>query len=62
MPEYRFYVIKEGHVAGPPVEFEGPNDTAAIRKAKQLLDGHDIEIWQAERRVAYLTPDERKPQ
>lgn len=61
MPEYRFYLIGDGgHVAGPPVQYVGPNDTTAIKEAKRLVDGHDVEIWQSERVVAYLTADDGK--
>ena len=60
MPEYRFYTIaKNGHVLKPPKAFEFPNDQTATKEAKQLLDGHDIEIWQGARVVAYLVPDEK---
>jgi hypothetical protein len=58
VPEYRFYTIKrDGHIAAPPAEFDLPNDDAALKEAKQLLNGHDIEIWQGGRVVAYLTPN-----
>ena len=54
MPGYRFYAIspKDGHISVPPTDFDLPNDDAANEKAKQLLDGHDIEIWQGARIVA----------
>jgi len=44
-------------VIAPPAAFELPNDAAAAEKAKQLPDGHDIEIWQGARMVAYLVSD-----
>jgi hypothetical protein len=28
------------------------NDDAASEKAKQLIDGHDLELWQQARKVA----------
>jgi hypothetical protein len=57
MPEYRFYTIaRDGHVAVPPATYALPNDTAVTEKAKELLNGHDIEIWQGARMVAYLDP------
>ncbi|HMJ29552.1 MAG TPA: hypothetical protein VK512_12625 [Xanthobacteraceae bacterium] len=59
MPEYRFYTIgKDGHVATPAITYEAPKDADALKEAKRLLDGHDIEIWQGARVVAYLVPDE----
>jgi hypothetical protein len=61
MPVYRFYTItKNGHIDQPPVTRDLPNDKAAHEKAKQVLDGHDIEIWQAARLVAYLVPDKER--
>ena len=58
MPYYRFYTIhKDGHVKGPPRDHDAPDDLAAVQAAKQLQDGHDIEIWQGPRVVAYLVPD-----
>jgi hypothetical protein len=59
MPEYRFYAINEdGHIGVPPTQYELPNDDAANEKAKQLLDGHDIEIWQGARIVAHFNSKE----
>jgi hypothetical protein len=56
VPAYRFYAInpKDGHISRPPTDFDLPNDEAANEKAKQRLDGHDIEIWQGARIVAYF--------
>jgi hypothetical protein len=30
------------------------DDAAAVEQAKQLLDGHDIELWQLDRKVTML--------
>jgi hypothetical protein len=58
MPEYRFYFIKhDGHIDRPPLGYEAPDDHMALVKAKQLVDGHDIEIWEGPRLVAYVVPD-----
>jgi hypothetical protein len=60
MPEYRFYSIKkDGHVVEPPAVHEYPRDDDALKEAKQRLNGHDIEIWQGARLVAYLVPPEK---
>jgi hypothetical protein len=62
MSVYRFYSIeKNGHIAGPPVVYELPQDHDALREAKKLLDGRDIEIWQDARLVAYLVPSGDQP-
>jgi len=28
------------------------DDSAAVESAKQLIDGHDLELWQRDRRIA----------
>jgi hypothetical protein len=62
MPDYRFYAIRtDGHVDGPPAAHDLPNDAAAVAKAKQFQNGHDIEIWQGTRVVAYLVSDDPQP-
>ncbi len=59
MPEYRFYSIKkDGHVAGPATIRECSLDVDALKQARQLLNGNDIEIWQDARVVAYLVSEE----
>jgi hypothetical protein len=60
MREYKFYTIgTDGHVAGPATVYVASRDADAVKEAKRRLDGHDIEIWQAERIVAYVVPDEK---
>lgn len=59
MAEYHFYKIaRNGHVHGGPVVAHADTDMAAVAKARQLVDGVDIEIWEGPRLVAYVTPDE----
>jgi hypothetical protein len=59
MSVYRFYLIKKnGHVAGPPIVCDLARDHEALAEAKKRLNGHDIEIWQDARIVAYLVPDQ----
>jgi hypothetical protein len=59
VPEYRCYEIrKDGHVDKAPTDFDAPDDRAGVAAAKKPINGHDIEIWQGPRVVAYLTPDE----
>jgi hypothetical protein len=52
--EYRAYLIGgDGHFT----RFRGftcTNDANAIQWAKQLVDGHDIELWSGKRFVARL--------
>ena len=58
MREYKLYSIAEdGHVDGPPFVLEVESDKQALEIAKLKVNGHDIEVWQEARLVAYLTPD-----
>ena len=52
MPEYRAYIIgSDGHFYNS-VELDCVDDDAAMVEAKQLVDGHDVELWQLTRKVA----------
>jgi hypothetical protein len=52
MPEYRVYIIgSDGHFFNS-VPLECADDDEATEKAKQLLDGHDVELWQRDRKIA----------
>jgi hypothetical protein len=56
MAEYRAYTVgRDGHFIG----FEPlvcADDYEAMEKAKGLVDGHDIELWNGLRSVSRLTP------
>ena len=55
MPEYRLFTFNDaGHITGPAAVIQCADDDAAIKEAKQLLDGHDIEVWQGTRIVVHL--------
>jgi hypothetical protein len=58
MPEYRVYIVGlDGHFFNS-VELECADDTEAMEQAEQLVDGHDVELWQRARKIATF---ERKP-
>jgi hypothetical protein len=59
MTHYRMYQIRDRQIAGPPTEFEIPTDEAAIERAKQMLNGEDIELWQGNRLVIELKPQDK---
>jgi len=40
--------------AAAPIEYDLPDDAAALGEAKKLLDGHNIEVWQGMRKVRVL--------
>jgi hypothetical protein len=52
MQDYRAYTIgPDGHVIDR-FEFFAADDEAAKRQAQQYVDGHDVELWHRERKVA----------
>jgi hypothetical protein len=52
MQGYRVYVLgSNGHVDGR-VEFFCPDDETAKERAKQLINGRDIELWLSDQRIA----------
>ena len=57
MPDYRAYILGgEGHRFVRVAEFskDHADDAAALLAAKQLIDGHDVELWDGGRLVARL--------
>jgi hypothetical protein len=52
MAEYRACIIgPDGHFV-QAVELLCPDDDTAKEYAKQLVNGHDVELWQQDRRIA----------
>jgi len=61
MPQYRAYIIgNDGHVSRR-VELLCPNDTTAKHRAKQLVEGHDVELWQLDDLVAVFRHEPHRP-
>ena len=55
MPDYRVYFVgTDGHFF-KAVELECADDVEATEQAKQLVDGHDLELWQRARKIAMFT-------
>jgi hypothetical protein len=53
--EYRAYLIDElGHILRPAKAINAETDEEAIKVARQLVQDHDIELWQEARRVIIL--------
>jgi hypothetical protein len=60
MRDYRAYILGiDGHRFVRVKDFSSghPDDEAALSAAKQLIDGHDVELWDCGRLVARLSPD-----
>ena len=52
MTDYRVYVIgSDGHFV-KAILLDCADDRAAMESAKQFINGHDIELWQRDRRIA----------
>ena len=58
MPDYRIFVLKDGHIKEPAKIISCPDDEAATEQARQLLNGADqsLEVWQGDRRVTVIGP------
>ena len=60
MGDYRAYILGiDGHRFIRAKDFlsNHRDDAAAMKAAKQLLDGHDVELWDCGRLVARLAPN-----
>jgi len=55
MPEYRIFTLtSDDHIKGAPALVVCKNDSAALQRAKKMLDGHNLEVWQGGRRITRL--------
>ena len=55
MNEYRVYLMRpDGHILSR-VDLVCEDDEAAKERAQQLVDGHDVELWQLGRKIATFT-------
>ena len=51
MQEYRAYIMgPDGHVQ-KRVDLRCGDEDEAIELAEQLIDGHDVELWQLDRQI-----------
>jgi len=52
--DYRAYALDdEGHIIAVH-EFDCSSDEEAKQTVARMLDGHDLEVWQLNRRIAVL--------
>jgi hypothetical protein len=52
MAHYRAYFMdQDGHIV-KAVDLVFGGDAEAVEAAKQLVDGHDIELWERDRMIA----------
>ena len=60
--DYRVYIVGEdGRFIGVR-EIEAPDDTAALKNARQYVDGRDVEIWERKRQIGRISADRTKDQ
>lgn len=52
MPAYRAYIVGLHGQCIRAVEIDCVDDDAAIARAKHLIDGRDVELWQMDRPIA----------
>jgi hypothetical protein len=58
MQYYRAYMMSpDGHIFRA-IGLHCADDEAAKERAKQLVDGHDVELWQRDRRIAAFESDQ----
>jgi len=51
MAHYRAYLIgRDGHFM-KAVDLVCDNDDGARKRARKMVDGHDVELWQRDRRI-----------
>ena len=54
MPDYRAYIVgTDGHFKSSEI-IVADDDSHAVRIAEKLVDGHDVEVWQLDRKLAVL--------
>jgi hypothetical protein len=59
MPHYRIYTVDiDGHISGPPSVESCGDDDEANRRAKDLLNGSDVELWDGARFVGRIRSTE----
>jgi hypothetical protein len=56
MAEYRAYFIGTDGRFLRAVELVCPDDDVAKEYARQLVDGHDVELWQGDRKIEAFKP------
>jgi hypothetical protein len=60
MAVYRAYPVDAHGRIQKRIDFEAADDAAALERARQYVDGHDVEVWQLGRSVGKLEHDPRR--
>jgi hypothetical protein len=62
MPDYRAYIIGSDGEFQESVPLDCADDNVAMMKARKLVDGHHVELWQRTRKIARFGPKTGHPQ
>ena len=54
---YAYFTGDDGHITRR-VTILAANDEEAQEQAKQLVDGHSVELWQEGRKIATFNPEQ----
>ncbi len=54
MPTYRAYLIDDENRVASYRAIDAATDEEALEAAKQLVDGHDVEVWLLDREIGRL--------
>ncbi len=58
MPEYRAYILgSDGHIQ-LRLELDCVDEPTASERAKQLVNGQVVELWEGARKIATYRPEE----
>jgi len=57
MLEYRVYILNDDGKIKSGKDLTCKDDEQAKKVAKQMVDGHAIELWQAARKIAHFAPE-----
>jgi hypothetical protein len=61
MPDYRVYPVDgDGHILAVAYVVTCESDQEAIEKARPLVNGHGVELWQGARQVGRIKTDEAR--
>jgi hypothetical protein len=57
MPDYRAYIVgPDGHFRTFEV-ITADDDGKAVEIAQKFVDGYDVEVWELNRKIAVLSPE-----
>jgi hypothetical protein len=59
MSHYRAYVLDEHGRLGGVVNLDCPDDASATKRAGQLADGHEVQLWRLVAELKFDDPRHR---